>query len=172
MLATRYDHVVAADLSPRCAATAAFVPLLNPHLRGRFASVRTDVAAGLRAGSFDLVTANPPWVPETRAPDGGPPRRFAAGGPTGFELPRRFLDAAADLLAPDGRAFVACMDITFDDGRRPLTEHLSALAGRGFEVEAVASPLNQVFDYGSWAAAKAPGAASAAHTVVELRRPA
>ena len=172
VLATRYDHVVAADLSSRCVATSAFVPVLNPHLRGRFAPVCTDVAAGLRPGSFDLVTANPPWVPETQAPDGGPPRRFAAGGPTGFELPRRFLDAAADLLAPGGRAFVACMDITFDDGRRPLAEHLPTLARRGFDVEALASPLNQVFDYGPWAAAKAAGAASAAHTVVELRRPA
>ena len=67
---------------------------------------------------------------------------------------------------------MACIDITFHDGRRPLAEHLPALAGRGFEVEAMASPLNQVFDYGSWAAAKAPGATAAAHTVVELTRPA
>ena len=115
-LATRYDHVIAADLSRRCVSTAALVPVVNPHLRSRFAAVQMDVAQGLRAGSFDLVTANAPWVPETAGPDGGPPRRFAAGGPTGFELPRRFIDAAAELLAPGGRAFIACLDIAFDGG--------------------------------------------------------
>src|SRR5438552_1815971 len=81
-LATRYDHVVAADLSHRCVSTAALIPIVNPHLRSRFSAVEMDVANGLRAGSFDLVTANAPWVPEVVTPD-GPPRLFAAGGPTG-----------------------------------------------------------------------------------------
>jgi len=170
-LATRYDHVVAADLSPRCVATAALVPVLNPHLRHRFAAVQTDVAAGLRAGSFDLVTANAPWVPETAGPDGGPPRRFAAGGPTGSELPRRFLDGAAELLVPGGRAFVACLDIRFDDGRRPLVDHLPLLAALGFEITVTGSPMNEVFDYRAWAGYRAPGATSARHVVVEIRRP-
>jgi len=169
-LATRYDHVVATDLSTRCVATAALVPVLNPHLRERFSAVQADVAAGLRAGSFDLVTANAPWVPETVGPDGGPPRRFAAGGPSGFELPRRFLDGVAALLAPRGRAFVACLDMSFDDGRRPLVEHLTRLRTRGYETSVVESPMNEVFDYGRWAAAKAPGATRARHVVVELRR--
>jgi SAM-dependent methyltransferase len=170
-LATRYDHVIAADLSPRCVSTAGLVPVLNPHLRSRFATVQTDVADGLRLGSFDLVTANAPWVPETVGPDGGPPRRFAAGGPTGFELPRRFIDAAAELLAPGGRAFVACLDIGFADGRRPLRQHLPTLSDRGYEVTATESPLNEVFDYGPWARRKAEGAIAARHVVVEVRSP-
>jgi SAM-dependent methyltransferase len=168
-LATRYDHVVAADLSPRCVATAALVPIVNPHLRSRLSAVQMDVALGLRAGSFDLVTANPPWVPETTGPDGGPSRRFAAGGPTGFELPRRFIDAAAELLAPGGRAFVACIDIAFDDGRRPLRDHLPLLPD-DLDVTITDTRRNQAFDYGPWARAKAPGATSAKHVVVELRR--
>ena len=170
-LATRYEHVVAADLSPRCVSTAALVPVLNPHLRDRFSAVQTDVATGLRAGSFDLVTANAPWVPETVGPDGGPPRRFAAGGPTGFELPRRFLDGAAELLAVGGRAFVACLDIRFDDGRAPLADHLPGLAALGHEITVVESPMNQVFDYSAWAVSRATGAMSARHVVVEVRRP-
>jgi len=170
-LATRYDHVVAADLSSRCVSTAGLVPVVNPHLRTRFAAVQLDVAEGLRPGSFDLVTANPPWVPETIAPKGDQPRRFAAGGPTGFELPRRFIDAAAELLAPGGKAFIACMDIAFDNGHRPLAEHLPRLAAHGVGATVVETRLNQTFDYDPRAARKAPRAASARHVVVELRRP-
>ena len=97
---THQDHkgeiegLVVADLSARFATTVARVPALNPHLRSRFSVMQMDVANGLRPGSFDLVTVNAPWVPETVGPDGGPPRQFAAGGPMGFELPRRFIDAA------------------------------------------------------------------------------
>ena len=150
--------------------TAALVPVVNPHLRSRFAAVQMDVANGLRAGSFDLVTANAPWVPETVGPDGGPPRRFAAGGPTGFELPRRFIDAAAELLAPGGRAFIACLDIAFDDGRRPLLDHLRLVSAPGVEVMINETTLNEIFDYGEWASRKARGATYAKHVVVELRR--
>jgi len=171
-LATRYDHVVAGDLSSRCVSTAAFVPLLNPHLRTRVAAVQLDVAEGLRPGSFDLVTANPPWVPEPVSPGGDDTRRFAAGGPTGFELPSRFVDAGAELLSPGGRAFIACIDIAFDDGRRPLAEHLPHLAARGVESIIIETPLNDRFDYHAWAARKAPHAVSARHVIVHLRRPA
>ena len=170
-LATRYDHVIAADLSRRCVTTAALVPVVNPHLRTRVSVVQMDVAEGLQPGAFDLVTANPPWVPETVGPDGGPSRRFAAGGPTGFELPRRFIDAAADLLAPGGRAFVACLDIVFADGRRPLAEHLPQLTARGFDVTIFETRLNGTFDYGAWAAGKAPHATAARHVIVDVRRP-
>jgi len=171
-LATRFEHVVAADLSHRCVATAALVPLLNPHLRGRYTAVQMDVSNGLRRGSFDLVTANAPWVPETEGPDGTAARRFAAGGPTGFELPRRFIDEAAALLAPGGRAFIACSDIGFADGRRPLVAHLDEVRRRGFEVTTVETRINAVNDFDAWAARKVPGATTARHLVVELRLPA
>jgi len=173
-LATRYDHVVAADLSMRCVATAALVPVLNPHVRGRYTAVQMDVTNGLRRGSFDLVTANAPWVPETMGPDGpagNASRRFAAGGPTGFELPRRFIDEAAELLAPGGRAFIACSDITFGDGRRPLVEHLAIVRDRGYDVATIETRINQMNDFDEWARRKAPGAESARHLVVEVRRP-
>jgi len=170
-LATRYDHVIAADLSHRCVATAAMVPVLNPHLRGRFSAMQLDVANGLRRESFDLVTANAPWVPETKAPDGGEARRFAAGGRTGFELPRRFIDEATDLLAPDGRAFIACSDLGFNDGRRPLREHLPRIEARGFEVRVVETRINELNDFDEWARRKSPGAITGRHVVVEIHRP-
>jgi hypothetical protein len=170
-LATRYDHVVATDLSPRCAATAGLIPILNPHLEGRISAARLDVADGLRPGSFDLVTANAPWVPETVGPDGGPPRRFAAGGPTGCELPVRFIDHAAALLAADGRAFVACLDVTFADGARPLLDHLPSVRATGVDTTVSPTPLNEMFDYSTWVGPKAEGATAARHVIVELHRP-
>ena len=65
-----------------------------------------DLAAGLRPHSFDLVAANSPWVPD--APTAGSSRRvFADGGPTGVELPSRFIRAATQLLRPSGVALGA-----------------------------------------------------------------
>lgn len=168
-LATRYDHVVAADVSRECVAITALIPIVNPHLRSRFSAVEMDVANGLRAGSFDLVTANAPWVPEVVRPD-GPPRLFAAGGPTGFELPRRFIDAAIDLLAPGGRAFIACLDLAFDDGRRPLRDHLPSIEQRDVTARVVETRMNQAVDYGRWAVHKVAGATHAKHVLVEIQR--
>jgi len=168
-LATRYDHVVAADLSHRCVSTAALIPVVNPHLQARFSAVEMDVASGLRAGSFDLVTANAPWVPEVVTPD-GPPRLFAAGGPTGFELPKRFIDAAAELLAPDGRAFIACLDLEFDDGRRPLRDHLPSVIARDVAATVTETKLNTAIDYTRWANLKTTGVTRARHVIVELHR--
>jgi SAM-dependent methyltransferase len=170
-LATRFDHVVAADISPRCVSTAAMVPVLNPHLVGRFSALQLDVAGGLSRGAFDLVTANAPWVPEVSGPDGGSARLFAAGGPTGFELPRRFIDEATALLAPGGQAFVACMDIEFADGERPVLEHVAAVAAHGFEVEVIETRLNKAEGLDAWAAGKNPDARHARHVVVLVRRP-
>ena len=71
----------------------------DPGWAGGNYAAHTDVADGLAPHSFDLVTANAPWVPEPFDQAGSPARRFAAGGPSGFELPRRFLDAAAEAVA-------------------------------------------------------------------------
>lgn len=171
-LATRFDHVVAADLSERCTSTAQLIPLMNPHLAGRFSAARLDVAAGLRPGAFDVVTANAPWVPEVVGPDGGAPRLFAAGGPTGFELPRRFLDQARSLLAPGGQAFIACMDIELADGRRPVMQHVPLLEAGGVEVQVLDTHLDTPEALALWAAEKAPGSVAARHVVLHLRRPA
>jgi SAM-dependent methyltransferase len=171
-MATRFDYVVATDLSFRCAATAQMVPVLNRHLAGRVSAAQVDVSAGLRPKMFDLVTANAPWVPETQGPDGGPARLFAAGGPTGFELPRRFLDEGAELLAPGGQAFIACMDIEFEDGARPVQEHVPVLASRGYEVEVIETKLRSAQGFDAWAAERATGAVRARHVVVVVRNPA
>ena len=47
---------------------------------------------------------------------------YAYGGPTGQELAPRFILEGASLLAPGGTMIVACLDLTYDDGRRPFAE--------------------------------------------------
>jgi release factor glutamine methyltransferase len=76
--------------------------------RNGIPAVQSDVDAPLRAGSFDVVTAVPPYVP-----DGAigllpadvrrwEPHRALAGGADGLGVARRVVRAAARLLRPGG----------------------------------------------------------------------
>jgi methylase of polypeptide subunit release factors len=106
-----------------------------------------DVAGGLRPGSFDLVTANPPWVPADPFRPKAPTRVFADGGPTGFELPRRFALEAAALLAPGGVAVVLAVDVHYRDGRRPLAALVRGLRRLRFEVAVTPTDASSEWDH-------------------------
>lgn len=122
VLARHTDTVVATDLLPRAAAMTALAFAANATVLAASAQVVVaDVAGPLRPAAFDLVVANPPWVPTDTGDTG---RVFADGGPTGVELPGRFLAAAVDLLRPGGTAVVVTLDPTLTDGRRPLLRRL------------------------------------------------
>ena len=126
-LGTRYEAVVGTELLPRTAACAQLTVELN-RLRGRSADVViTDVGACLRPGSFDLVAANPPWSPAYPHTDQRRKAVFADGGPTGTELPGRFLEHAVELLAPGGVAVVLNVDLSFKNGDRPLQDQLTRI---------------------------------------------
>lgn len=76
-------------------------------LRDRIRLVRTDLAAALGGRRYDLVVANPPYVPARtmrRLPREyrHEPRIALAGGADGLDLVRRLLAVATDLLRPDG----------------------------------------------------------------------
>ena len=68
--------------------------------------VEGDVADVLPGIKCDVVIANPPYVPDEqvlpRDVVGFEPHIALFGGPTGMELPRRFIQAAARLLKPAG----------------------------------------------------------------------
>lgn len=93
-------EVVAVDLSSR----AVLAARLNTAIRGLPVRVRRgDVLAGLGAERFDLILANPPYVPA----DAGPaPRHRKArnwdAGSEGRALLDPLCEAAASALAPDG----------------------------------------------------------------------
>ena len=52
--------------------------------------------------------------------------------PRAKSSPRRFILEGASLLAPGGTMIVACLDLTYDDGRRPFAEVCAAIEERGF----------------------------------------
>jgi release factor glutamine methyltransferase len=170
-LARRYRLVVATDLMSRCASTAALTALLNPDVQRRIAVVQADVAGPLREGSFDFVVANPPWVANTELDETGQPCVYADGGPTGFELPRRFLMEGAALLAPGGVAVVCCLELAHEDGRRPLAGAVRALEALGFQVEVEPTAVNDRSGFVERHRARQPGLTSLRHVAVVVRRP-
>ena len=68
--------------------------------------VEGDVADVLPGVKCDVVIANPPYIPDAQALPrdvaGFEPHIALFGGPTGMELPRIFIQAAARLLKPAG----------------------------------------------------------------------
>ena len=68
--------------------------------------VEGDVAEVLMGVTCDIVIANPPYVPDSQSLPKDvadhEPHIALFGGPTGMELPQRFIDAAARLLKRGG----------------------------------------------------------------------
>ncbi len=76
------------------------------HINEQVRIVESDVVDALEGVTCDVVIANPPYVPDSQKL----PRDVAEhepsvalfGGPTGLDLPGRFIDTAARLLKPGG----------------------------------------------------------------------
>jgi release factor glutamine methyltransferase len=125
-------RVLAADVSPDALAVAAENALrLGAYNAGL---VLSDLFAALRPGAdrFDLITANPPYIPEGEIPSlavdirGYEPMIALTGGGDGLDLVRRIVDGAPEFLVPGG---VLAMEIGSDQGEatRALFE------GAGYE---------------------------------------
>lgn len=95
---------------------------VNPHActqaRGRgIETVRGNLTEPFRAGSFDRVLFNPPYLP--RDPDAERDdwlERALTGGETGREVVTAFLDGVGRVLAPDGCVLLLVSTLT-DVGR-------------------------------------------------------
>jgi release factor glutamine methyltransferase len=85
----------------------------------------------VRWEAFDLITANPPYVPGDEVPASGAARAWE-GGRTGRELIDRFAAQAAEHLTPDGRVLMVVSSLTGEE------ETLAALHAGGLEPEVVA----------------------------------
>jgi SAM-dependent methyltransferase len=95
------ESVVAVDIDPSALDIAAFNIAFNR--RGNVRPVQGDLFDAVGGKKFDLITANPPFLP------GGPAGRLPAcgdGGRRGDETLMRILHGVADHLAPGGEAFV------------------------------------------------------------------
>jgi methylase of polypeptide subunit release factors len=170
MLSATYETVVATDIVERVAAAADLtLALAERPSTHTAAAVVADVAAGLRTAAFDLVTANPPWVP-TGA--GAARRVFADGGATGTELPCRVVREAAELLRPGGTAVVLALDVCCDGDRRPLREVCAELSAEGYTTSIVPTPLGRMLpDLEAQMRRRQPRIVTAEHVVIVVAAP-
>ena len=171
-LSRRYRCVVATDIVRRAAEAARCTMMLNDRPPGHvWLTAQTDVTFGLRTRSFDLVTANTPWVPASAGAD-TPVSIYADGGRDGLELPSRFLLEGAALLRPDGVAVLLALHVVRTDGARPLMELCGNLEQEGYSVAVVPTPLNRAFpQLSTKTLTRCPDLTEAVHVAVVIGAP-
>jgi len=171
-LSRRYRCVVATDVVRRAAEAARCTMMLNHRPPGHsWLTVQADVTSGLRAGSFDLVAANTPWVPASADAD-TPVSIYANGGRDGLELPARFLVEGAALLRPGGVAVLLALHVVRTDGARPLLELCGTLDRDGYTVAVVPTPINRTFpSLSTKTLARCPDLVEAIHVAVVIGAP-
>ncbi len=171
-LSRRYRCVIATDIVHRAAVAARRTMMLNDRPPGHvWLTVRTDVTGGLRAGSFDLVAANTPWVP-TGAGTNGPVSIYANGGLDGIELPSRFLLEGAALLRPGGIAVMLALHVVRADGSRPLIDLCGELERQGYSTAVIPTPLNAAYEVPAKTLDRTPDLIEALHVAVVIGAPA
>jgi len=113
--------VTAVDLSRRAVLTARLNALRNGVGR-RVRTLRGDLFAPLGGERFDLLTANPPYLPGAAEPPRGAARAWE-GGSDGRLLVDRLCAGARERLAPGGTLLLVQSSLT---GERETLERLAA----------------------------------------------
>ena len=106
--------VTAVDISRR----AALCARVNGRINGtRVRGLAGDLFEPVRGERFDLITANPPYVPsaEDELPASGAARAWE-GGRDGRLLVDRFSERAAEHLAPGGTVLMVVSSLTGEEG--------------------------------------------------------
>ena len=85
------------------------------------AMIHSDLFANID-GSFDLITANPPYIPRAALKDlqrevQEEPMLALDGGPSGFELPKKLIQESINCIKPNGTLLVEIGD---DQGAEAL----------------------------------------------------
>jgi len=123
-LAGSCDQVIATDVSARAVAFAR----INVWLNGltNVECRRGDLLAPVEGQSFDLIVAQPPYVPRDEA---SPATPFLFGGARGDELTVRLLAGLGAHLRPGGTALLL-VEWPIVEGDAPLEERVRAAVGR------------------------------------------
>jgi len=113
LLASRHSRRChAIDISARTIQFAAFNAWLNEIHNIEFA--QSDLFAAVDQGAFDLITANPPYMPVS---DSGPGENFYSGGKRGDAVSVRILRELVKHLKPGGICQIIQMIVLHDDRR-------------------------------------------------------
>jgi methylase of polypeptide subunit release factors len=118
------------DLSPNAVNVANFNAALNS-LSSRYTAIEGDLFSPAGGRRFDLIVANPPFLP---VPDGTDFPLYGSGGPDGLSVMRPLLEQIASHLTPTGRALIYAEGIGGDEELlvEPLLREISR---QGFDVE-------------------------------------
>lgn len=129
------DRAIATDVNPRALAFARFNAALNG-VAARLEVRRGDLWDAVREGErFDLVLANPPFVPSPHGPRSRVRLAFRDAGPSGEDVLARLLAGLPGRLERDGIA--AIVSVFADAQRRPLRRKLEEWLGPRANLDAL-----------------------------------
>ncbi len=109
------EHVDFLDINPRAAAFLAENAQLNQLDASRFRWIEADIATYEPEHRYDLIIANPPFVP---TPDGIDGTVTSNGGPEGNRLVEILLRRLEEFLKPEGEALILAFQLVRQE--RPL----------------------------------------------------
>lgn len=112
------------DVNPRAAEFHRANAALNQFPSEAFSSITEDIFAFEPQGKYDLLLANPPFVP---TPDEIEGTLTSNGGPEGNRFVDVVLERIEDFLTPDGRALI-CVFQLLRDGEPLVLERLGPVA--------------------------------------------
>jgi methylase of polypeptide subunit release factors len=109
------QHVDFLDINPRASAFLIENARLNQLAASRFRSIEADIATFEPERRYDLILANPPFVP---TPEGIEGTIASNGGPEGNRFVEILLRRLEEFLEPDGEALILVFQ--FVKSRQPL----------------------------------------------------
>ena len=117
------------DLSPGTVATANFNAMLNGYDQS-YRAVQSNLFEAVSGRTFDLVVANPPFIP---VPDGISYPIYGAGGSDGRLVLAPLLRALPKHLTPSGRAIIYGEGLS-TEGRLLIEPDMDVLRDQGWDV--------------------------------------
>ena len=101
-------HVDLLDVNPRAVTFQLENATLNHFLASQYSAIEGDIATFIPTHKYDLVLANPPFVP---TPDGIEGPLTSNGGPEGNRFVEMLLQHLEACLHPDGQAFICLFQL-------------------------------------------------------------
>ena len=133
------EHVDFLDINPRALDFQRENAALNRFTSGRFTSIKGDIADFAPERRYDLILANPPFVPTPGGLDG---TITSNGGPDGNRFVEILLKRLEELLEPSGQALIYVFQLVKDD--QPLIVELIAKTVRHRSVELTPSQTREI----------------------------